>query len=371
MMNIFTARNDSGETFTITKMNVERIKQEEKLYCKSCASPVMIKAGVIKVPHFAHEKASKCAFASEGESEEHLLAKRQIMEWFCYQGIPVEVEHYFPEINRQADVFMNNKRVIEFQRSSVPINEMIQRTMDYLSIGLEVHWILGQKIKKEKGRICLSAFQQAFIDSDYKLGYHFWHYSVESKLCTLYYHLTFEKGNCFFASEMKLSMKLPLNEWKQKLSRIIHRSAYIKRDRELERQKICFYYAKFKKHSTFMKKLYNAGYYLHYLPKEIGLDFEEQFLVKTPAIEWQFDLWEHFFKRLEKGDTFSEHSFLEEFQLVVNQIPTIWLSPNEHLKLGKSYLAYLIREGVLSTIPENRYRMKRIMTFTTTRMKQL
>lgn len=87
-----------GETFTITKMNVERIKQEERLFCKSCASPVMIKAGQIKIPHFAHEKTMKCAFASEGESEEHLAAKKQIMAWYCYQSIPVEVESYFPEI---------------------------------------------------------------------------------------------------------------------------------------------------------------------------------------------------------------------------------------------------------------------------------
>ncbi|EAG5016636.1 TPA: competence protein CoiA, partial [Listeria monocytogenes] len=255
MIIIFTARNNMGETFTITKMNVERIKQEERLFCKSCASPVMIKAGQIKIPHFAHEKTMKCAFASEGESEEHLAAKKQIMAWYCYQSIPVEVESYFPEIKRQADIFVNGKAVIEFQRSSISISEMIQRTMDYLSIGLEVHWILGQVVRKEKGRICLSAFQQAFIQSDKKLGYHFWHYSTEREICTLYYHLTFEKGNRFFASEMKFSMKAPFSEWKKKLARIITRHAYVKRDRELERQKICFYYAKFKKHGQFMQKL--------------------------------------------------------------------------------------------------------------------
>ncbi|MCB2711178.1 competence protein CoiA, partial [Listeria monocytogenes] len=38
MIIIFTARNNIGETFTITKMNVERSKQEERLFCKSCAS---------------------------------------------------------------------------------------------------------------------------------------------------------------------------------------------------------------------------------------------------------------------------------------------------------------------------------------------
>lgn len=108
---------------------------------------------------------------------------------------------------------------------------------------------------------------------------------------------------------MKFSMKAPFSEWKKKLARIITRHAYVKRDRELERQKICFYYAKFKKHGQFMQKLFNAGYYLHYLPKEIGVDLEEQFLVITPAVEWQFDLWEKFFKGLEKGDTFSECCF--------------------------------------------------------------
>ncbi|MBC1547628.1 competence protein CoiA [Listeria sp. FSL L7-1435] len=368
MIIIFTARNSTGETFTITKMNVERIKQEERLFCKSCASPVMIKAGQIKIPHFAHEKTMKCAFASEGESEAHLAAKRQIMAWLCYQGIPVEVESYFPEINRQADILVGGKTVIEFQRSSVPISEMVQRTMDYLSIGLEVHWVLGQMLKKEKGRICLSAFQQAFVQSDSKLGYHFWHYSAEHEICTLYYHLTFEKGNRFFASEMPFSMKIPFKDWERKMARIISRQAYVKRDRALERQKICFYYAKFKKHGQFMQKLYNAGYYLHYLPKEIGVDLEEQFLVVTPAVEWQFDLWEKFFKGLEKGDTFSEHCFLESFQSVVTPILTIGLSPQEHWKLGKAYISYLISKGVLSVMPENRYRVRRIMTFSNTRV---
>lgn len=73
------------------------------------------------------------------------------------------------------------------------------------------------------------------------------------------------------------------------------------------------------------------------------------------------------FKGLEKGDTFSVESFLESFKSVVSQILTIWLSPNESLKLGKSYLSYLIGEGVLSTIPDNRYRVKRKMAFTNTR----
>lgn len=358
---MFTARNDQGETFTITKMNVARIRQENQLFCKACSSPVMIKAGEIKIPHFAHEKSTKCAFASEGESEQHLLAKSQLMSWFCYQGIPITVECYFPKIARQADMFVNNKSVIEFQCSSIPISEMIRRTMDYVSIGLDVHWILGQSVKTVKGRIYLTAFQLAFLQVDSQLGYYFWHYSPEKEIFTLYYHLTFEKRNAFFASEMQFSLKENLNECKQKISRIISRHTYVKRDRLLEREKICFYYAKFKKHGQFMKRVYNAGYYLHYLPKEIGVDLESQFLVITPAIEWQFDLWDIFFNRLEKDDTFSEVYFLEKFQLVVKKVHTIWLPSDEYLKLGKAYLSYLIQVGVLSTIPDNRYRVKRVM----------
>lgn len=362
MIIIFTARNNQGETFTITKMNVERIRQEDKLFCKACLSPVIIKAGEIKIPHFAHEKSTKCAFASEGESQQHLLAKSQIMSWFCYQGISVDIESYFPTIARQADIFVYHKSVIEFQCSSVPINELVRRTMDYLSLELDVYWILGQPIRKDRGRIYLTAFQLAFIQSDSKLGYYFWHYSPEKEIFTLYYHLTFEKGRAFFASEMHFSLKENLNDWKRKIARIISRIAYVKRDRVLERQKICFYYAKFKKHGQFMKKLFNAGYYLHYLPNEIGIDLAWQFLVITPAIEWQFDLWDSFFNRLEKGDTFSEAYFFEKFRLVVTQVSTIWLSPDEYLKLGSAYIDYLVETGVIAVIPENRYRMKREMS---------
>lgn len=39
---------------------------------------------------------------------------------------------------------------------------------------------------------------------------------------------------------MKFSMKSPLREWNKKLARIISRHAYIKRDREIERQKFVF-----------------------------------------------------------------------------------------------------------------------------------
>lgn len=39
---------------------------------------------------------------------------------------------------------------------------------------------------------------------------------------------------------MKFSMKAPFSEWKKKLARIITRHAYVKRDRELERQKFVF-----------------------------------------------------------------------------------------------------------------------------------
>lgn len=62
-----------------------------------------------------------------------------------------------------------------------------------------------------------------------------------------------------------------------------------------------------------MQKLFNAGYYLHYLPKEIGVDLEEQFLVITPAVEWQFDLWEKFLKVWRKEILLANAAFLRVF----------------------------------------------------------
>ncbi|WP_436969895.1 hypothetical protein [Listeria fleischmannii] len=82
----------------------------------------------------------------------------------------------------------------------------------------------------------------------------------------------------------------------EKITGIRFKSLFVKRNRKLEREHLSYFYAKYKAKSAFLNQLYQAGYAIINLPPEIGVQLPSQFLVHTPAVEWQFKLWENFFE---------------------------------------------------------------------------
>ena len=68
------------------------IKAARPYYCPCCDSEVVVKAGFIKIPHFAHKSHASCHASSEPESPYHLLAKRKLLLGFVSHGYEAELE---------------------------------------------------------------------------------------------------------------------------------------------------------------------------------------------------------------------------------------------------------------------------------------
>ncbi|WP_099222060.1 competence protein CoiA family protein [Listeria costaricensis] len=359
---MFTAQDHQGRSYTVTRANVAYLKTQQSAYfCQACQEELVIKAGPLKTPHFAHKRSSKCSFASEGESERHLSGKWLLADWFLRQGHEISLEHYLKTIARQADILIDQKIAIEFQCATIPISQLIDRTHDYMQAGLRVEWILGQPLEMCKGRYHLTAFQKAFIRKSDEWGYYLWSFSVSEQCLRLYYHLTYEGGNRFFASVMDLPLDWCETDMKKAVGRIRFRQFYLKQNLQLERQKTCYYYAKYKARGNFMRTLYASGLTLHSLPKEIGVQLNSQFLVITPAIEWQYQLYSHFFEQLSAGNIFTKRQVGACFQKIVQPIKTIYLSERACWSLLEEYLLYLEKQQVLVQIDDEQYLFKRLI----------
>lgn len=127
--------------------------QEKTGYrCPGCNELVILRRGRHKIAHFAHRPGSKCRLG-EGETSEHLLGKRQLLQWYRQQGYQVKLEAYLPQIAQRPDLLLTEKdrRVaIEFQCSPLSLERLRERNAGYRQCGISFHWLLGAPYQKRR-----------------------------------------------------------------------------------------------------------------------------------------------------------------------------------------------------------------------------
>ncbi|MBN9299837.1 MAG: hypothetical protein J0I41_22735 [Filimonas sp.] len=137
-------------------------------FCPSCKEKVVLREGLIKIPHFAHLPGASCEYA--GESMLHLEMKQQIHKYLKKRyDIPksgIALEKPFGLI--RPDIYLNwhGKHIgIEVQTSSLTPEQIISRTIAYHRLGLYVAWVLPydinryQPISKTTNRRFFGAFR--------------------------------------------------------------------------------------------------------------------------------------------------------------------------------------------------------------------
>ena len=107
---------------------------------------LVLKAGQIKIPHFAHFKNSQCELLfSEGESATHLLGKQQLYQLFTKLHLEPILEPYLPQIRQRPDILISKdgrQFAIEFQCSKIPFSLFQQRTNGYVAANITPIWIV-------------------------------------------------------------------------------------------------------------------------------------------------------------------------------------------------------------------------------------
>ena len=126
----------------------DEISSKREYFCPECGQKTRLKAGAMKINHFAHLPNSTCPNKTK-ESIAHLEGKRLLYDLLRHsKWEDVSLETPFPEIGRRADVSAKSTDdqgtvtcVFEIQNSGMSVEEVDQRTADYNSIGVHVVWI--------------------------------------------------------------------------------------------------------------------------------------------------------------------------------------------------------------------------------------
>lgn len=138
----------TGERIDVTVYENPRVElTASRVCCPECRLPMILKAGLIKIAHFAHKPGAECSYG-KGETKQHLLGKRMIAEWLRETQPGSKVELELPIGNRRADIaqiFPNGWIVVhEIQLASITVESLTERTNDYLREGCDTVWYFGQ-----------------------------------------------------------------------------------------------------------------------------------------------------------------------------------------------------------------------------------
>ena len=192
---MLVAMTEQQQLFHLTSKfpldELQRLKKQQSFFCPQCKEQLLLKAGQIKIPHFAHQKNSECdSLFSEGESASHLLGKQQLFHQFSNLQLRPILEPYLPQLQQRPDLlitFKDRQYAIEFQCSPIAHPSFQQRTSGYLRAGITPIWILHTPEKfKSPGIVKVSINQtNAQFMQQYKTQKFLITYDVKSK--TFYY----------------------------------------------------------------------------------------------------------------------------------------------------------------------------------------
>ncbi|MEA5079488.1 MAG: competence protein CoiA family protein [Anaerolineaceae bacterium] len=161
------------ERIDITTIENPRLALENGVFlCQLCGQPMFIRGGGYYIHHFCHKVSchSDEYGTRERETPEHLFGKREIAkllhEQFNGQNVKIEYEVPLPEIKRVADILvtypMGWRLAHEIQLSDITKDEIDIRTSDYESIGIDVVWWLGERIRNEVRNWSIERFGRVF-----------------------------------------------------------------------------------------------------------------------------------------------------------------------------------------------------------------
>jgi competence protein CoiA len=130
------------------KIQAHMAQKGENYICPDCKAPVRKRVSRGGKAHFFHLANRKtCAHAKK--SEAHLSIQENILNIFGAEK--AILEHRFEKIQRIADVAVLSEGLIfEIQCSKISIQEIESRERDYTSLGLQVVWVLHDKVFNKK-----------------------------------------------------------------------------------------------------------------------------------------------------------------------------------------------------------------------------
>lgn len=275
------------------KQKLFALRENEKFFCSSCHSQLVLKIGEIKIPHFAHKSLSACDHFSEPESILHLQGKILLHQFFQNKNCLAELEKYLPAIRQRADLLLNRRTAIEFQCSAISANDVIQRTKGYHQIEVQPIWIGGIKspIKEQIQTIRLKMYEYELLQqkqqNPYLLSFcpdnnRFYYYS------NLFYisgSRSIAKVKSLPASSQSFPFAIPKRLTKEEF-RMVCMLFSQARQKFIQSQ----HFAKNRMRNPFWRACYKLRMDMNNLPEVIGIPFLKAACIPQHAVLWQLQV---------------------------------------------------------------------------------
>lgn len=181
---MFSAIYDGRKIFSFEITNIyglrilEREKEfrlaghKGKLLCPECNSEVFLKAGKVKVPHFAHRKNNYSCDTNKRnsfESEEHKKGVQIIFNLIREKSNYdlIDIDHYLP-FKRRANIFIKSENIMTYEYVANPMNysEWYDKQKAYAENNIPCRWILSEKKFNEMNGNDYNFFEKTVSLSD-------------------------------------------------------------------------------------------------------------------------------------------------------------------------------------------------------------
>ncbi|BAC13171.1 competence protein CoiA [Oceanobacillus iheyensis] len=300
---------------------------KEAFYCPTCHSKVIIRSGSKVIPHFSHLPHSNCRLGN-GEGMYHEMGKYELYQWLSNQNIEVDLEVYFPQINRRADLVikvLNKIIIIEFQCTKISAEEIAERTSAYNQINLHVIWIVGMNHFNRLGsnQIKLNSFLLSCIHQfpKQKNPVLYFFDPASRRFASLSHIYAYQYTKAFTTINISLIQTIsfqsifkeaPISEqfpqhWTKQLQRI--RNTPITHPG---------------KEMNWRRKLYEQGIIFQYLPSICFLPNKWQIHMHTPFWIWQTELCIKLIQHIAVSDTLTISRCTKLLdKSMMNQLPNV------------------------------------------------
>lgn len=298
--NMLVAITDQNKRFvvktSIPSTTLKKIRESTQFFCPQCKEPLQFKIGTIKIPHFAHYSRNSCeAYFSEGESEQHLLGKEQLLNFFQSLSLQVELEPFLSSVRQRPDLLVQKntkKYAIEFQCSPIPIERLQERNIGYRKLRILPIWIPVTKDSYVKSGICkisLSEQLQQFIQTSQGQQYIMTYHPIKKEFYYLSNLLHVQK-NTYLSKIIPMSpsfQKFPFyipkrlnkSEFKQYVSAYNSiMQTYLRSRVLISRQGV---------NDLFLRSVYELRLNLQSLPEFIGIPLRGNQSIHLISVEWQ------------------------------------------------------------------------------------
>lgn len=121
----------------------EASRDDRPFLCACCESPVTLRRGGVRAPHFAHQPPVTCEYGV-GESEEHRRCKISIYENLVAHPrvARCEMERNLGAVRPDVSAYIDGVPVaVEVQLSSLSLDKIRYRTQEYARRGIYVLWL--------------------------------------------------------------------------------------------------------------------------------------------------------------------------------------------------------------------------------------